>query len=442
MIRPRLRPSTPAQRGFLTIIGGTAGGQLMGILISPVLSRVYSPADFGIFIVIFALSSTLGTIAALRFELAVPLAASEREAQSLATLGFVCSAVTAVVGSAFVAAFGEGIVSLLHRPELMPWLRFVPPMAALLAGFMVLNQLAVRHRRYAAIGRRSLWQSGVMVTTQTATGLAGLQPGGLMLGMAVGQAAGLLSLLPGAGLASPAGRQGRKWRSLKQALRDHRRFPLVLAPSGLINVLGIQLPVLILAYVYGSAVAGWLGLAQRVLGVPVTIVGTAIAQVYLGELAEIRRQGSPRAASLFDRTTRRLILASVPITLVLLLFGPAGFALVFGAPWRTSGEYAQALALGLAAQLVAAPLSQTLIAYQRPYLQLCWDIGRLVVAGGGVICCALAGASPLIAVWTLSMALVLSYVASWLLSRHVLHTVGRPGAGGIALPVRPRTTDV
>jgi O-antigen/teichoic acid export membrane protein len=441
MTRLRLRPSTPAQRGFLAILGGTAGGQLIGLLISPLLSRVYSPTDFGIFIVIFALSSTLGTIAALRFELAVPLAVSEGEAHSLVMLGFVCSAATAVVGSAVVLAFGERLTSFLHRPELMPWLRFVPLLAALLAVFMVLNQLAVRHRRYAAIGRRSLWQSGVMVTTQSATGLAGLQPGGLMLGMAVGQAAGVLSLLPGAGLGSPVGREARKWHSVKRALRRYRRFPLVLAPSGLINVLGLQLPVLVLAYAYGSEVAGWLGLAQRVVGIPVTILGTAIAQVYLGELAEMRRGGFPRAASLFDRTTRQLLLASAPIALVLLLLGPTAFTWVFGAPWRTSGEYAQALALGLAAQLVAAPLSQTLIAFQRPYLQLSWDLGRLVVAGGGVICCALAGGSPLIAVWTLSIALVASYLASWLLSRHVLRSADGPDTQG-ALSVQPQANDV
>jgi O-antigen/teichoic acid export membrane protein len=442
MTRLRLRPSTPAQRGFLAILGGSAGGQLIGFFSSPVLSRVYSPTDFGIFTVIFALASTLGTIAALRLELAVPLAASEREAQSLVTLGFACSAGTAVAGTAVVAAFGERLASLLHRPELMPWLWFVSPMAALMAGFMVLNQLAVRHRRYAAIGRRSLLQSGVLVTAQSAAGLAGIQPGGLMVGMAVGQAAGVLSLFPGAGLTSPAGRESRRWHSLKQTLRRYRRFPLVLAPSGLINMLGLQLPVLIIAYAYGSEVAGWLGLAQRVLGVPVTIVGAAIAQVYVGELAAMRREGDPRAASLFDRTTRQLLLVSLPIAVGLLLLGPTIFTWVFGALWRTSGEYAQALALGLAAQLVAAPLSQTLIAYQRPYLQLSWDIGRLVVAGGGVICCALAGGSALIAVWTLSIALVSSYIASWLLARYVVHSAGTPDAEGFALPIQPQPTDV
>ena len=357
-------------------------------------------------------------------------------------LGLACAFGTGFLGTGIVATFGSQIAAALHRPQLMPWLWFVAPTAAVMGGFLVLNQLAVRHRRYASIGRRNLWQSLVLVATQSSAGLAGVAPGGMMLGMTAGQAAGAASLLRGSELTSTVAQQARKWPHLRQALQRYRRFPLVLAPSGLVNALGLQLPVLVVAYFYGSQVAGWLGMAQRVLGVPVTLIGTAVAQVYLGELVALRRDGSADVRHLFRRATRQLAAVSVPIAATLLLLGPIAFASVFGHQWRTSGEYARPMALALAAQLVAAPLSQTVVAYERQYLQLAWDVGRLVLVGGSTAVCALGGGSPVTAIWTVSVALTASYLASWFLSWRLVERSPLLTRGGSAPLVQPETTDV
>jgi len=119
-----------------------------------------------------------------------------------------------------------------------------------------------------------------MVATQVGAGLTDLKTGGLILGLGVGQATSAVSLVKGSALLSDQARDGREWRRLRQLARRYRRFPLVLAPSGVLNVMGLQLPVVLIAYWYGSSVAGWMGLTQRVLSLPVMLVGTAIAQVF------------------------------------------------------------------------------------------------------------------------------------------------------------------
>ena len=104
------------------------------------------------------------------------------------------------------------------------------------------------------------------------------------------------------------------------------------------------------------------------------------------------------------------------------MVAPVAFRIAFGENWTTSGTYARPLALALAAQMVASPLSQTLIALEKTVAQLCWDIGRLTIVGAATLTSILLGAPALVTLWVLSGALTLSYVASWLLSRHYLRS--------------------
>lgn len=414
------RPFTPAHRGMAVILGGTAGGQLLALILAPVLSRVYSPSDFGIFTVISAIVLTVGTCSALRFELGVPIAVDDQEAHSLAALGAIAASGTALIGTFIVALAGRDLAQWFALPGLMPWLWLVPSTAAVLGVYLLFNQLAVRHRRYGAIGRRNLLQTIVLMTTQVGLGASGFRPGGLVMGLGLGHAAGAISLLWGSGIRSEAARRGRQPKRLRAALSKHRRLPLVSAPSGLVNVMGLQVPVLLIAYVYGDEVTGWLGLSQRVLALPVSLFGAAAAQVYLGELMSTTRGGGGGSLALFMKATRRLAALGLGIAIVLLIAGPEVFGLVFGTQWVISGQYAQALSLGLAAQLVAAPLAQTLTAFGRYYLQLAWDLARLVVLTGVTGICAWSGGSALASMWCLGLASAVLYLGSWLLSRRTL----------------------
>lgn len=420
-MRPRMpttlrRRLTTNRKGALTILGGSAGGQMLALLAAPALSRLYTPADFGAFTVLSSLILTLATVAALRFDFAVPLPKRDRDAYGLVALALCSVLTTTVLGFAAVLLFGDAFARRFDHPELVGWLWLVPLTAATMGIFLVLNQLAIRHQRYRAIGRRNILYQTVTVTTQLAAGAAQTGPGGLILGLASGQSAGAVSLLWRSGLCSEEAREGRRASHLRAMAARYRRFPLLLAPSGLLNTVGLQLPVIFIALWYGSSVAGWLGLTQRILALPVTLLGTAIAQVYLGELS-LRAHHSPeRALSLFRSTSQKLAVASLIVALPLFLLGPLTFSAVFGSVWLNSGKYAQALAVSLAAQLVAAPLSHTLTVFERQVTQLMWDSARLVLTCSAVLACVATGQSPLVAIWAFSLASAVAYVGSLLLS--------------------------
>ncbi len=406
---------------MLSIAGGSACGQLLLLLAAPLLARLYSPADFGGFAILTTLTAALAAVAAGRFELAIPLPEPDCEAHDLVAVGLLTALGTALIGTLVVAACRDPIGSAFDQPTLTGWLWLVPWTAAAMAAVQVLNQLAIRYRRYHAIGRRNFLQAAVTLLTQLGAGAAGLRAGGLVLGLGIGQAAGALSLLSGARRPDPGGKPtlARRHRLLRAAARYHR-FPLMLAPSGLLNVLGLQLPVLLFAYYYGAEVAGWLGFTQRILTLPIALLGLAVAQVYLAELARVARTDSTRASQLFLRISLRLGLVAIAGGALIGLSAPTVFALVFGSAWTTSGVYAQALAIFTATQFVSSPLSQTMVVFGRQGLQLTWDVARAIVIVASVAGTALSGASALTAVWAFGLSAAAVYTAGWLLSLRVV----------------------
>lgn len=411
------------RRGAISIFAGIAAGQVLALLAAPLLSRIYSPSDFGVFATCSAIIVTIGTVASVRFELAIPLPAHDREAYGLVVLGLLSATLLGFLCTVAVALGGGQVASALGQPQLMPWLWVVPPGATAMGYYLVLNQLAIRQRRFIAIGRRSFLQSATIVVSQIIAGLAGLRPGGLVAGFGIGQAMSAVSLLAGSGIRSKEGKAGRDRALLRSLVVRYRRFPLVLGPSGLLNVLGLQLPIILMAAWYGGEVAGWMGLTQRILALPVTLIGTTVAQVYLSELARQAREGLSSAAVLFRRVSLSLLFAGTLLLLALLFLGPTLFKLIFGLEWTDSGQYAQALAFGLAAQLVASPVSQTLIVLERPILQFVSDATRVIVVFVVVFAVKYSGGDALTAIWAIGISLGATYVLSWILSWRSLMTV-------------------
>ncbi|QFQ30682.2 oligosaccharide flippase family protein [Janibacter melonis] len=401
------------RKGILAILSGTAGAQLILLLSSPVLGRLFAPEQFGPFAVANALLIPAAVIMALRFELAIPLPRRDDDARELLALGMRICAFVTVALLATVLLAKSWFASLLGlSPDDANILMWVPLTAGAMGAFVLLNQTAIRLKMYAAIARRNVLQAAGVVFFQLSAGLLGLGAHGLAGGLLLGQLVGVWALL-----AAVRGELGPSDAAARRSLaREYRRFPLIMAPSGLVNSLGLQAPVLLASSVFGATVAGWLGMTQRVLAMPVALFGVSVAQVFLGEFAEARRHDRGGLRRQFVKTSRTLIAVGALGALVLLAAGPLLFRIFLGEEWEASGEYARALAPALMLQLVASPLSQTLVVMGRLGWQATWDVGRLLLCAGAVLGGAAMGLPPLQTTWLLSGAMVLSYAALWGLS--------------------------
>lgn len=409
----RLRAITRhrAVRAAALVVGGTAGAQLVTVLASPVLTRLFTPNDFGAFTAFAAVGAILAGMGALRFEYAIPLASDERAALHVARLGLL-----ATLGIAVVVLLASLLFSSVihHAIGVDPHLQLLLPLYTLgFGGAAVLGQIAIRRQQYNITAQRKLVQSIGTVVAQLGAGAVKMGAMGLSLGYALGQVLAFVSLVGVTGIA-----RGRSTgKDLKAVFARYRRFPLLLAPSGLLNAAGTHIPALLVVACFGVTVGGWFGLTQRILAAPVGLVGTSLAQVYIGELAAVHRSGGQRAFALFQRVSRALMAAALVLSIALAVLAPTLFPLVFGQQWSSSGHYAQALSLGIAGQLIAAPLSQTLVVSGRLSWQVSWDAGRLALLSAAVLVPAVMGASALTMVWCLGTVQACVYAVLWVICR-------------------------
>lgn len=400
--------------------GGSLVGNAVVFVASIVLARIYAPSEHGELAIISAYAVVMTPLVSGRFEAAIPIPGRETDAFRLLRLGLGWATILALLLTGLVL-----VVSWYGRgPEIvrdLPALIWAAPVFALLSACLSLvTQFSVRNERYQLVAARNLSYPSATAGAQVGLGLASWGGGGLVLGTIIGRLSTLLLF----------GHQVFRWRrsyaadadspSYRQLLRRFSRFPTVLAVSSMINGLGLQMPVLLLGLWYGTEAAGFFGMSQRTLGVPIVLVGAAIGQVYLAELSRAMRNNDGEASQIFRRSSRALLAAGVLIAVVLLTLGPTLFAFVFGEQWRVSGQIAQAMSVSFAIQLVASPLSQALIVYERYWAQLGWDVGRLALVTVALFVGHRSGLDLVSACWALSFATASSYVVSWMLSKRTI----------------------
>lgn len=396
----------------LKVLSGNAGAQAIALAASLVIARVFAPQAFGAYATLAALVAIAGTVGALRLEMSIPMADTALEAEE-AVRSAVSTILVVTTGTAvLLAVAGAEIAAVLGLPDGAGPALWLALLAALLAAlFTTLNQQAIRDQRFGLIASRAVVTAAATAVVQIVLGLLAPSLYSLLAGLVVGQGVGVALLARGVGVHPPQ----TPGATLAHA-RRYRQLPLYLAPSTLINSAGLQAPVLLGAAVFGPAFAGWFGMTQRMIAAPVTIIGASIGQVFLGELSALRRDRSADLEQRFLRTSAWLAGGGLVIGLILLALGPWAFETLLGERYAMSGDFARALAVGVALQVVASPLAVATVVMGRASWQAVWDVARLLSLLALFAAADSTDLAQTTTVWCLSLVNAGLYVCQWALS--------------------------
>ena len=402
-------------RNVLVVGGANVLAQALPVFAAPLLTRLYTPTDFGaIAVFASALSMTLA-VATARFDWSVPNARSNTSAAALMLLGvttlFICTLVIALVW--------VWVPSLWGMLGTFGWLL---PLTVLGAGSQQLLQAwHVRNATLPNIGKAKVAQSIANVGVSIAA--AGVGFWGLVAGVLVGAWVGLGPLWKGAnGLTTALHRLTAQ--RITVALHRFRREAAWSTLASAVNTASFAVVPLMLARHYSIAEVGYFALMQRVALGPISLVGSAVSQSFWAEAARLVRQDPSALAQLYGTNTVRLAWASLPLTLVALA-GPSYIGPLFGTTqWDGAGWILAASVPMLVGQMVISPLSH-LIIHRKQHWQAAWDLTRVLLLLATIECAAILGATFATTVLCLSTMMALMYVILMLMNFRALHLAQR-----------------
>lgn len=357
-------------RNIATVLSGSLVAQLATVAALPVLARIFSPADFGEYAIFLSVSTLVVVVATLRYEMAIVLPRSHREASAIVRLATIITICT----STLVAIAALAVVLTIPTLSIeWAWLILLVGPSAFLSGrSFMLSYWLMRMNMFAKLSLARIMQSVATAIAQILFGVLPLVENtavGLVAGYVIGQfwALVFLSFVASSRAYRDEMRPLKSWTYL---LRKHWRLPALTTPQSIVDAIQLSGINFAIGSVSTSAL-GQFSQAWRLVNFPVTLIGSAIGQVYFPELRNTPRRNLFAVA--MKAISRSLAIGFIPF-LVLFLLSPTLFPWLLGSEWTTAGLYAQALTPWLYLNLATSPMSTIFVVLNRQNVGLIFSV--------------------------------------------------------------------
>ena len=371
------------KRGTAVLTGGAIVAMAITYGAQIILTRIFDASSFGIADSFVSLVAILTSFASLRYEDAIMLPETDREASAVMGAAVALLLTTCVLLLGAVLLFGTWIGDTLGSQLLTPYLILVP-LALLVHRANELQELWLsRARSFGRVGSVQVVRSSVTAGVRLTAGAAGLaaDAAGLIWGFIAGLAGSAAFLRAG----SPTRRTSDRptFADIGQALVRYRRFPLFTMPANLLGALNTRLPFLLFLYFYSAEVVGYFGRAFVAVAIPLSLIGTAISRVFFVAASESIRTGGVTA--LTTKVHDRLVALAVLPVAAILVAGPELFEAVFGPAWPEAGRYASYLVVWFAIAGISSPLTRLFDVKERQPVDLLISLATFVLLAAALI---------------------------------------------------------
>lgn len=370
--------NSPFITNVVKLAGGSAIGQALVMLSMPLVTRLYSPADMGVFGVFMSFISFASVGVALRYDLAIVAARDKFEADVLLissiALAIPCVAIASIV------LFGMIRFDILGYVVLPGWSALAMFVALLATGvFSSLRFWYVGRKKFGDISLALVSQGAGRATIPVVLGWLSSSWTGLLGGEILGRMLGVARLARGAWPEARATFAALDTRHGAQVLRRYWKYPAVFLPSSMIDALATSLPLPIISSLFGVSAAGQYFLVSRLASVPAALIGAGVADVFHAKISEAARTDKSLVHRTMKSAMQKLAVISLGIYLPTALVSPFLFSLVFGESWQQAGTLMAIQSLAGITGLVVSPLSRALAISRYPELKFLPDIVRLVI---------------------------------------------------------------
>ena len=323
-------------KNFSKLLSANVVAQAIGLVVYPILTRIYSPEDFGLLNLFLSIGGVLVILSTAEYYNAIVLPANKKDGISVASLCI--SLLLLTVGLTTLSVlFSSEIADLFNTPALADYYWMMPILVASLGGWNILNYWYIRCTKYDAISGYQLTQSTLSAGGKLGFGYAGILNGGMIYSMVIAPTISLLLSLFAA-RRTLKGASVPSWREVREAAYKYRNFPSFSLPRSFINMVAGQLPVLMLTPFFGAQYVGWWSMAILLGFTPISVIVRSVYQVMYQYTTDQVNKHLPIYVY-FRRFTWLVLALGIPILSILCYFMPDLTLLVLGEGWEETGIY-------------------------------------------------------------------------------------------------------
>ena len=374
------------EKTFLKDFSITSLGSIINILatvvLTPIITRIYSPDLYGEYLVFMAIIGNIAVVGMFLYQESIIIPKRNEDAYSLVKLCLsIAFGVFSVVLCAFL--FFSDQISSRFNLEIDPRFLLLIPFGVILRNLTsILDCICVREKEFKR--KASSLVSTSLVSKLFAIGFGILflpKSLWLILGLLAGQGVALTILFFSKTKGYLKEGIAASFSSAKTKAIEFINYPRYLLPGRFVNKFSTDLPLFVFSAVAGASFAGNFGFAISILGLSYSVLGSAMNPVFLHRANSLFNEDEKLVGPFVTKVYYGLFgVAVIPFT-ILAVFGDYIFPFIFGANWAPTGDFVRVLSYYILFRLIASPLTSVFRIYSREDLTLKINVILFVVRG-------------------------------------------------------------
>lgn len=369
-------------KNILTLMTGVGLAQVINIIISPVLTRLFIDEQFGYFSLFLSTFTLFSVISTGRYEYSILLPKKKSEALHLFQLTNIINIITFLLFTILIVLFFDLITNLLKFESNSNWLYLIPLSVLIFSQYQSLNFLSNRIKLYSNIAKSKVLQSIFLAISSVSIGYFFTLEYGLIYAHIVGQLSALIIIL----IYTKKYLKQISFSYLKLLVlaKKYKKFPLANMPHAFINALKEFLSILLINSFFLTNILGQYYLVMRILKIPIILLGTSISQVFYKHSIE-KYNKNIKIQNDVKKLFFKLILIGFAPFIIIYLLSESLFTIFFGESWSYAGQLAKAISLYIYFHFIAAPLTVIPMIFNKQDTALIWGLIESILFIGSII---------------------------------------------------------
>ncbi|WP_175640178.1 lipopolysaccharide biosynthesis protein [Metabacillus schmidteae] len=368
-------------KSIITLTTGSVLAQLISFVAAPIMTRLYSTDEIGLYTLILTSVTMFGGVLCGRYDISIVTSKKEDDVFSLIKLSFFISVISSIVIS-----LGFFIYYYNVDNSDVPYFLVVGFIFVLLFTTGINNILISfnnRNKEYKLMTSVQVVRTFGKEFSMTSLGLLNTGSIGLLISQIIGQILGL----------------NRQSKSLKKYITKilsvsktnmlkvaklYIKQPLYSVPAIFANNFSYSSINLFVGYLFGLTTLGYYAISFKILGLPLGVISNNVSKVFL-EKASREYDATNQYKSTFLKTSFFLLLIAIPMVICMIILAPPVFRWLFGEGWEVSGQYVKILAPMFGIRFIVSPLTIGMIISNKQKFELLIQILFMLISVIGFV---------------------------------------------------------